>query len=76
MADAIKSKKLCAFADCQSKPAKIVGDCKFCSASFCSRHRTVEAHACANIDQCKAAHFQRNEAKLLKEKTAGVKVAM
>lgn len=67
-------KTRCSFNSCQGRVVKIIGDCKFCSGKFCARHRTVEAHSCANIDKCKQAHYQKNEKRLMGEKTNSSKL--
>lgn len=69
-----KPSNKCHFPDCNDRVVKIVGDCKFCGGKFCSRHRVVEAHACPNIESCRKAHFDKNEKKLMNEKTEGRKV--
>ena len=69
-----KSSNKCCFGDCQDRVVKIIGDCKFCKSKFCGRHRTVEAHMCPNIEQCRQAHFDKNEKKLMGEKTMAPKV--
>lgn len=70
-------KKRCAHPSggCTNRVVKIIGDCRFCQQQFCSTHRHVEAHECANIDACKQDHFQRNSAKLSNEKTVATKLS-
>jgi predicted nucleic acid binding AN1-type Zn finger protein len=53
---------------------KIVGECRYCQSSFCSKHRLVEAHACSKIDSCKSASHAKLESKLMNEKTVASKV--
>jgi predicted nucleic acid binding AN1-type Zn finger protein len=67
-------KNKCHLPDCNDRVVKIIGDCKFCQQKFCGRHRTVEAHHCQNIEACRQAHFDKNEKKLISEKTTLAKV--
>ena len=59
---------------CTDRIVKIVGDCKFCKKSFCSRHRQVETHECANLESCRQQHFQNNSNKLMNGKVSGMKI--
>jgi len=59
---------------CKKKAAMIVGDCKFCSKSYCASHRLPETHACSNLIGCKQASFDRNKEKLMNERCVGLKV--
>ena len=64
----------CKIDDCTQKAALIVGDCKFCKASYCGKHRLPEAHACENLKSCKEAAVQRNTEKVLSERCVAAKV--
>lgn len=69
-----KPKGRCKFSDCSERIAKIVGDCKYCSESFCSRHRLPESHSCLNMKGCKQESFNKNSVKLFGEKCVADKV--
>jgi len=64
----------CAFVDCLRRPVIIVGNCKFCSQNFCMQHRLPETHICPNMTDCRQQSFDRNKAKLIKEKCVAAKV--
>jgi ubiquitin C len=64
----------CAFGTCTDKAVKIVGDCRYCSAKFCGRHRLPEAHACVNLTNCKEVAHERNSVKLMSERCVASKV--
>ncbi|KAI9286421.1 ubiquitin-related domain-containing protein [Umbelopsis sp. AD052] len=64
----------CAFGTCTDKAVKIVGDCRYCEAKFCGRHRLPEAHACVNLTNCKQVAHERNSVKLLSERCVASKV--
>lgn len=63
----------CAFKDCKQKPQPIVGDCGFCNLRFCSKHRMLESHACAGLDDCKKESKQRNTERLEGERTSMIR---
>ena len=67
-------KKRCASDGCVNKSLKLVGDCRWCQNSFCSKHRLPEAHACGNLMGCKEASAQILAKKLLNEKCVAHKV--
>jgi len=66
--------KRCAVEGCTDKVAKIIGDCRYCSSSYCSRHRLPEAHTCKNLQTCREESFSKNSNKLLGEKCVADKV--
>ena len=70
-----KAPNVCNYSDCKDRYVKIIGDCRWCSGKFCSRHRQTELHACANLESCKQASSARLTAKLNGEKTVSSKVA-
>ena len=55
-----KIKNKCHVTDCLNKCVVIIGDCKWCSKSFCYHHRLHEAHNCSNYQQCKQSSFDKN----------------
>ncbi|KAI8880379.1 polyubiquitin [Backusella circina FSU 941] len=69
-----KKKSRCALPNCNDKPVKIIGDCRYCQSKFCARHRLPEAHACENLLSCKQAAHERNSIKLLSERCVASKV--
>ncbi|KAI8919630.1 hypothetical protein BC831DRAFT_480952 [Entophlyctis helioformis] len=69
-----KKSNTCQFGSCSDKIVKIVGDCRYCSSKFCSRHRLPEAHACSNLQSCRQASHEKLAGKLLNEKTVAAKV--
>ncbi|KAI8810335.1 hypothetical protein BJ742DRAFT_888196 [Cladochytrium replicatum] len=64
----------CNAENCSDRAVKIVGDCRYCSSKFCARHRLPEAHACPNIQSCRADAQTILEKKLLTEKCVASKV--
>lgn len=60
-------KTLCAFDNCKSRIAKIVGDCKSCDSRFCLVHRLPEMHRCVNMADIRKQAFEANETKLINE---------
>ncbi|KAM0788412.1 hypothetical protein ACM66B_001549 [Microbotryomycetes sp. NB124-2] len=59
---------------CSQVSLRIVGDCSFCSTSFCGRHRLPEDHACPNLQNCKQEALDRLKTKLDSEKTTAEKI--
>ena len=70
----LSKKSRCAFSECKRKCALFIGDCNYCKCKYCDVHRLPEVHLCANMQQCKDTHFQRNQDKLLAEKCVAPKV--
>ncbi len=64
----------CAREGCLDRAVRIVGHCRYCSLSYCSKHRLPEAHACSNLQGCKNLASSSLAEKLLREKTVGQKV--
>jgi len=64
----------CALQECKRKAA-IIGGCRFCSQTFCAKHRLPEDHVCAAMADCKKQQFDQNKEKLLREKCVARKVA-
>ena len=66
----------CAFtaSGCNDRVVKIIGDCRYCSQKFCSKHRLPEAHQCPNIKTMKDTAAGRNAEKLMHERTVSNKV--
>merc|ERR1711871_882223 len=54
----------CGIDGCDGRVVLLVGDCKWCKKSFCQAHRMPEAHACANLKDCKASAFDNNAKKV------------
>jgi len=65
----------CCFPECARKAVLVVGDCRFCSNSYCGKHRLPEEHVCSGMATCKQASFDRNKEKLTNEKCVAKKVA-
>jgi predicted nucleic acid binding AN1-type Zn finger protein len=59
---------------CGKKIAYIIGECKFCTCSFCLIHRLPEIHNCINLDKCKEQAKDINENKLMQEKCVANKI--
>lgn len=70
----LRGGRKCDFDGCTKQAVLIVGDCKFCTKSFCASHRLPESHHCSNLKDCKQQSFNRNKEKLMKERCVGVKV--
>jgi hypothetical protein len=64
----------CAVDECYERIVKIIGDCMFCGARFCSRHRLPESHLCSNLNSCKQQSFEDNHSKLMKGKCVAGKL--
>ena len=43
-------KQRCTFKDCKDAAQRIVGDCGFCNGHFCGKHRLLEDHKCAGLE--------------------------
>ena len=43
-------KQRCTFKECKDPAQRIVGDCGFCSGHFCGKHRLLEDHKCAGLE--------------------------
>lgn len=65
----------CLFADCNSKPAPIIGLCRYCSKKFCSSHRLPEAHTCSHLSACKSNSLNTLSERLLNEKCVADKLS-
>ncbi|KAG8628624.1 hypothetical protein KVT40_002489 [Elsinoe batatas] len=63
----------CNFKDCKDRAQPIVGDCGFCSGHYCGKHRMLESHACAGLENCKEEEKRRNRERLEKERTVAIK---
>lgn len=66
-------KTRCNYKDCKDAAQRIVGDCTFCQGHFCGKHRMLEDHACAGLQNCKEEEKQRNRERLEKERTVAIK---
>merc|ERR1711977_560712 len=64
----------CGVDGCDGRVVLLIGDCKWCQKSFCQAHRIPEAHACANLKDCKAQSFANNAAKVGMAKCAAPKM--
>lgn len=69
-----KKKNRCAFIHCSDKICKVIGDCRYCQSSYCSRHRLPEAHTCKNLTGCKRVAHERNSVKLIEERCVANKI--
>ncbi|EPZ32110.1 hypothetical protein O9G_002604 [Rozella allomycis CSF55] len=69
-----KKVKRCDLDGCNDKAAKIVGDCRYCSKAYCSRHRLPEAHLCTELKTCKQEKYNLNSSKLMDQKCVASKV--
>merc|ERR1712070_327874 len=69
-----KKKNTCALDGCDGRVVTLVGDCKWCSMSFCQAHRIPEAHACPGMAACRASSFDINASKLGAMKCVAAKV--
>lgn len=69
-----KKKNRCALDNCNNVANKLVGHCQFCDYSFCSSHRLLENHKCAELQTCKQQLHKRNADKLNREQTIVSKI--
>ncbi|OLL23034.1 AN1-type zinc finger protein TMC1 [Neolecta irregularis DAH-3] len=67
-------KKKCHAASCTNSPA-IIGQCTYCGGKYCNKHRLLEDHACAGLQDCKRESHNRNAAKLNSESCIASKIA-
>lgn len=63
------NKPRCSKEGCKTAAQPIVGDCGFCQQRFCGKHRMLESHNCAGLDDARQADKDRNAAKLESERT-------
>ena len=63
-----KKSNKCFTDECLDRVAKIVGECRYCSHSYCGKHRLPESHACEKISNCRQESYARNSDKLLNGK--------
>ncbi|KJX93118.1 AN1-type zinc finger protein/ubiquitin-like protein [Zymoseptoria brevis] len=63
----------CNAKECKDAAQRIVGDCGFCKGHFCGKHRMLESHNCAGLEDCKQEEKERNRAKLESERTVAIK---
>jgi hypothetical protein len=40
----------CSYKDCKEGAQRIIGDCGFCSKSYCGKHRLLEDHKCDGLE--------------------------
>ena len=67
---------VCSLEDCKCKAARLVGDCKYCSQSYCLKHRLPETHLCLKYENCRKEAFSRNECALNTNKCISNKVTV
>jgi predicted nucleic acid binding AN1-type Zn finger protein len=48
----------CKYIECKSKISKIIGHCKSCEQSFCSKHRLPESHSCSKLQELRLSSKQ------------------
>jgi len=63
----------CGFKECKGAAQRIVGDCSFCSRSYCGSHRLLEDHKCEGLEDCKKESHERNAERLNSERTVAIK---
>jgi len=53
------SKKIkCKATDCREIAQRIIGHCGFCSKDFCGKHRLLEDHKCAGLEDVCSSTFE------------------
>eukprot|EP00301_Raphidiophrys_heterophryoidea_P005659 c12353_g1_i1.p1 GENE.c12353_g1_i1~~c12353_g1_i1.p1 ORF type:complete len:158 (-),score=42.69 c12353_g1_i1:196-633(-) len=70
----LRGGKKCEHPGCSDRALNIVGDCRFCTMSFCGKHRIPETHSCINIASCRQQSHDKLASKLNAEKCAGQKL--
>lgn len=40
----------CSLPECRAEAQRIAGDCDFCKGHFCGKHRLLEDHQCAGLE--------------------------
>lgn len=48
----------CKYLECKNKISKIIGHCKACDKTFCSKHRYPEEHKCPKLLEIKLSSKQ------------------
>ncbi|KAI9861801.1 MAG: hypothetical protein M1824_001912 [Vezdaea acicularis] len=66
-------KPRCGAKDCSALAQRIVGDCGFCGGHYCAKHRLLEDHRCAGLEDCKKEGRERNTRMLEEERTVVVR---
>ena len=69
-----KTNGRCHHDGCQDRPAKIVGDCRYCGGRYCTVHRLPEAHMCDQIDHCRQQSISKNADRLMSGKCVADKM--
>ncbi|ORY88896.1 hypothetical protein BCR35DRAFT_301262 [Leucosporidium creatinivorum] len=59
---------------CSQASLRIVGDCSYCTKSFCGTHRLPEDHKCPNLQSCKQEAFDKLKSRLEGEQTVTEKI--
>lgn len=71
---ATKKSNKCHIEKCLDRVAKIVGDCRYCTHSHCTKHRLPESHACEKLSNCRQESYEKNSDKLLNGKCVADKL--
>lgn len=69
-----KKSNKCHIDQCLDRVAKIVGDCRYCTHSHCTKHRLPESHACEKLSNCRQESYEKNSDKLLNGKCVADKL--
>merc|ERR1711977_87152 len=69
-----KKKNGCGVEGCKERVVLLIGDCKFCSKSFCQAHRLPETHACPEMKSCKEQAQQQLASKMGSMKCVAAKM--
>lgn len=67
------NKPRCTKEGCKAAAQPIVGDCGFCEKRFCAKHRMLESHNCAGLQDARQADKDRNTARLEHERTVALR---
>lgn len=64
----------CKYLECKNKISKIIGHCKGCEKTFCSKHRYPEEHNCPKLLEMKLTSKQELMKKLTENSIQANKV--
>ena len=59
---------------CAKRVAAVVGECRYCAARYCIKHRLPETHGCKGLTVCIKKATDLNTSKLLAGRCVGVKI--
>ncbi|KAI9101354.1 nuclear protein, partial [Phlyctochytrium arcticum] len=64
----------CAHRPCSHPPLRIAGQCRYCTHTYCAKHRLPETHACQELGTCRQQAVQKLGQRLMGEKCVASKM--